>query len=123
MRKRILLMLAIMAMLIFAMSICASAAVTGSQSNEYGTPTTVDGMSSKDKYSDPTSRAVLKNADGTFTTYPAYYIYNGSTGTNMRLDFALLNEKTGESYTNASLIRVEVFENARLNITTILSIH
>ena len=31
-------------------------------------------------------------------TYPAYYIFNGSTGINMSLSFGKLNEITGEEY-------------------------
>ncbi len=115
MKKKILLILAVMAMLCIVFAISVSA-VTGSSSNEYGEVTYVDGMNTVNGY-DTTSLAVLKNADGTYTTYPAYYIYNGSTGSNMRLSFDALNEKTGESYTNASLIRIQVFANASLNHT------
>ena len=115
MKKKILLMLAVMAMLCLAFAISVSA-VTGSSSNEYGEVTYVDGMNTVKGY-DTTSLAVLQNADGTYTTYPAYYIYNGSTGSGMRLSFDALNEKTGESYTNASLIRVQVFADARLDHT------
>ena len=115
--KRKLLIVALMAtVLVFVLAFSSSAAVTGSTSNEYGTVTYVDGINEVSGY-DTTSRAVLINADGTYTTYPAYYIYNGSTGTSMRLSFDALNGKTGESYKSASLIRVEVFANARLDNT------
>ena len=116
--KRKILILAIMIVALMSIFvISASAAVTGSTSNEYGDVTIVEGMESKNKYNDTDSKAVLVNADGTFTTYPAYYIYNGSTGTGMGIDLSLLNEKTGENYVKASLIRLEVFENARLDRT------
>ena len=112
--KKILISLITGILLICALSICVSAA--GSTSNEYGTVTEVEGMDTlAAAYSDHTSRVVLKNADGTYTTYPSYYIYNGKTSNNMRLSFDLLNTATGESYTSASLIRVEVFANARLD--------
>ena len=119
MKKKLLTVLFVAVIIATIMSVLAvvtSAAVTGSTSNEYGDVKYVDGIAEVSAY-DTTSRAVLKNADGTYTTYPAYYIYNGSSDTNMRLSFSKLNEKTGESYTNASLIRVEVFKNARLNWT------
>lgn len=115
MKKKLFLVTLMVAMLVclFALSVSA---VTGSTSNEYGTVTYVDGISEVKDY-DTTSRAVLKNTDGTYTTYPAYYIYNRSTGENMRLDFSKLNTATGENYTAASLIRVEVFEKSKLNWT------
>ncbi len=117
MKKKIILTLVLALMLAFAFVVSASAAVTGSTSNEYGDVTIVEGMESKNKYNDTDSKVVLKNDDGTFTTYPAYYIYNGSTGSGMRIDLSLLREKTGESYPLSSLIRVEVFEEARLDNT------
>ncbi|MBQ8738692.1 MAG: leucine-rich repeat domain-containing protein [Clostridia bacterium] len=117
MKKKILILAIMIVALMSIFVISASAAVTGSTSNEYGDVTIVDGMESKNKYNDTDSKAVLVNDDGTFTTYPAYYIYNGSTGINMDINLALLNEKTGEDYKESSVIRVEVFENARLNNT------
>ena len=115
MKKKLFLVTLMVAMLacLFALSVSA---ITGSASNEYGTVTYVDGISEVKGY-DTTSRAVLKNTDGTYTTYPAYYVYNGSTGTNMKVDLTKLNNATGEGYTKASIIRVEVFKDARLNWT------
>ena len=116
MKKKLFFALIIATLFVCIFAVSASAAVTGSTSNEYGDVKTVEGIDTVSGY-DTTSRAVLVNADGTYTTYPAYYIYNGSTGTNMRLDFSKLNEIVGENYSAASLIRVEVFENAKLNWT------
>lgn len=115
MKKKLFLATLMVAMLVCVFALSVSA-VTGSTSNEYGTVTYVDGMSEVNGY-DTTSRAVLQNADGTYTTYPAYYIYNGKTGADMRMSLTNLNTATGENYTSASLIRVEVFENSRLNWT------
>ena len=115
MKKTLLLTLILTVVLVCVFAISVGA-VTGSTSDEYGTVTYVDGISEVKGY-DTTSRAVVKNTDGTYTTYPAYYIYNGSTGTNMRVDFTKLSNATGESYTKASLIRVEVFADAKLNWT------
>ena len=107
------LVMSIMLLCFFAISV---GAVTGSDSSEYGEVTYVEGISEVNGY-DTTSRAVVQNADGTYTTYPAYYVFNGSTGTNMKVSFSKLNDATGENYTTDSLIRVEVFENSRLNWT------
>lgn len=119
MKKKIFLALAISALLVCLFAVGVSA-VTGSASNEYGTVTEVKGLESlANTYSDHDSRVVLKNADGTFTTYPSYYIYNGNTGSNMRIDMSTLNTALGlgddEKYTSASVVRVEVFADARLN--------
>ena len=115
MKKKLFLITLMAAMLVCVLAISVGA-VTGSASNEYGTVTYVDGISEVNGY-DTTSRAVVQNTDGTYTTYPAYYVFNGSTGTNMKVDLTKLNNATGEGYTKASLIRVEVFENSRLNWT------
>ena len=112
--KKIFLLAAIIALIcLFSLSV---GAVTGNASNEYGEITYVNGIDEVNGY-DTTSRAVLRNADGTYTTYPAYYIFNGSTGTGMRLSFKKLNDITGEAYNTTSLIRIEVFENSRLDWT------
>lgn len=119
MKKKIFLALAISALLVCLFAVGVSA-VTGSTSNEYGTVTEVEGLESlANIYKDHDSRVVLKNADGTFTTYPSYYIYNGSTGTGMRIDMSKLNTalnlSDSEKYTSASVVRVEVFADARLD--------
>ena len=119
MKKKIFLALAISALLVCLFAVGVSA-VTGSTSNEYGTVTEVEGLESlANTYKDHDSRVVLKNADGTFTTYPSYYIYNGSTGSNMRIDMSTLNTALSlgddEMYTSASVVRVEVFADASLN--------
>ena len=114
MKKKILFFsLTALLVVLFALSVCA---VTGSQSNEFGEVQYVDGIDEVKGY-DTTSRAVVQNSDGTYTTYPAYYVYNGSTGTGMRANLDKLAAATGEPYTKASLIRIEVFSNARLDWT------
>ena len=115
MKKRLFLM-SLMTLMLVCLLALSVGAVSGSTSNEYGEITYVDGISEVKHY-DTTSRVVLQNANGTYTTYPAYYVYNGSSGTDMRLSFNKLNEITGEEYSAASVVRVEVFENSRLNWT------
>ncbi|MBO5378801.1 MAG: leucine-rich repeat protein [Clostridia bacterium] len=119
MKKKLLLIVAMAALMVVVLALSVSA-VTGSASNEYGSVTEVSGMESLAKtYSDHDSRVVLKNADGTFTTYPSYYIYNGSTGSGMRINMTTLNTalalSDAEKYTSASVVRVEVFADARLD--------
>ena len=119
MKKKLLFIVAMAALMVVVLALSVSA-VTGSASNEYGSVTEVSGMESLAKtYSDHDSRVVLKNADGTFTTYPSYYIYNGSTGSGMRINMTTLNTALGlsdaEKYTSASVVRVEVFADARLD--------
>ena len=104
MRKKILLFLAIMSVLVCIFAISASAAVTGSATNEYGNVSTVDGIATKDKL-DETSRVVLKNADGTYTTYPAYYVLSNNTSASF--DFSALNGITGENYSKTCVARIE----------------
>ena len=115
MKKKILLLISLTVLLIATFAISVGA-VTGSTSDEFGEVQYVEGMNEVSGY-DTTSRAVLQNADGTYTTYPAYYVYNGSTGTAMRVNLDKLATATGEPYTKASLIRIEVFANARLDWT------
>lgn len=104
MKKKLLLVTVMVALLLCALAVSVSA-VTGSATNEYGTVTSVDGASAKDKL-DTTSRVVLKNADGTYTTYPAYYVLKNNTSASF--DFAELNELTKESYSKTSVARIEL---------------
>ncbi|MBO4983656.1 MAG: leucine-rich repeat domain-containing protein [Clostridia bacterium] len=108
MKKKLLMVAVIVALLVCALAVSASASANGSASNEYGTPTIYDSIVEKDKL-DTTSRVVLVNADGTYSTYPAYYILKNDL--NSSLDFTALNTATGESYSNKSVVRIE-FPNA-----------
>ncbi len=112
MKKKLLLVTVMVALLLCALAVSVSAAVTGSSSNEYGEPTIYDSISAKDKL-DTTSRVVLVNADGTYSTYPAYYVLKNQTGG--AFDFSALNTATGESYTNKSVVRIE-FPNSITSI-------
>ena len=112
MKKKLLLVTVMVALLVCALAVSVSAAVTGSSSNEYSDPTIYDSISAKDKL-DTTSRVVLVNADGTYSTYPAYYILKNQT--SGAFDFSALNTATGESYTNKSVVRIE-FPNSITSI-------
>ena len=105
MKKKLLLVTIMVALLLCALAVSVSAAVTGSSSNEYGDLTIYDSISAKDKL-DTTSRVVLVNADGTYSTYPAYYVLKNDTRAGF--DFSALNNLTGEAYSNKSVVRIEL---------------
>ena len=105
MKKKLLLVTVMVALLLCALAVSVSAAVTGSSSNEYGDLTIYDSISAKDKL-DTTSRVVLVNADGTYSTYPAYYVLKNDTRAGF--DFSALNNLTGEAYSNKSVVRIEL---------------
>ncbi|MBR2944448.1 MAG: leucine-rich repeat domain-containing protein [Clostridia bacterium] len=109
MKKRIILTLAILAIFtfIFALSISAANLIT-SNSDEFGTVTEVEGITTN--LTDMDSRMVLKNSDGTFSTFRVYTIFpklnwrNGMTGAS----FDALNSALGTEYTLTSIIRIEI---------------
>lgn len=105
MKKKLLLVTVMVALLLCALAVSVSAAVTGSSSNEYSDLTIYDSISAKDKL-DTTSRVVLVNADGTYSTYPAYYVLKNDTRADF--DFSALNNLTGEDYSNKSVVRIEL---------------
>ena len=89
---------------IFSFSVCA---ISGVSSNEFGEVTEITGIETQ--LNDKTSRVVLINGDGTYTTYYTYYIAQTLQwqGTS-QYDFSALNQKTGESYTMNSIVRIEI---------------
>ena len=102
--KKLLFVLCLCALVCIALATTALAAAT----DEFGEATIVEGMTTT--LTDTTSRMVLKNGDGTYTTYPTCYMFNslnwrkGMTGAS----FDKLNALLGTSYTIASVIRIEV---------------
>ena len=79
---------------------------------------TITGIAPKDGF-DTTSRVMLKNSDGSYVVYPAYYILkctddifqNFSSSSTKEIDFAALNAAvadTGEEYSNESVVRLEI---------------
>ena len=114
MKKRIILTLAIsiISMVLLAVSVSAIDLIT-STSDEFGTVTVVDGMTST--VTDTTAKVVLKNEDGTFSTYYTYYIYptlnwrGGMSAPN----FDGLNEALGTLYINASIVRIELVSDCK----------
>lgn len=110
MKRKIIFTLVIACALICLLSLSALAAST----DEFGTPELVKGMSEKSAFGADgtangfTSRVVLFDGEE-YHTYPSYYIFENKTETS--LSFAELNEKATKSYSNKSVIRVEVPKN------------
>ena len=109
-----LLLLGLMCCFLVCFLAISVSAVTGSDSDAFGEVTYVDGVNASTTIQDKTSRVVLKNADGTFTTYPAYYISDVKLqwqGT-VQYKFDALNTALGTSYDMDSIIRVEVLTDS-----------
>lgn len=108
-RKALFILLATLIFaFIFAIS---SSAVTGSTSDEFGEVTEIENMTSK--MLDRDAKVVLKNADGTYSTYYTYYIYPTKAWNNAMKspNFDALNSIVGESYNNSSIIRIELLSD------------
>ena len=114
MKRKLFLTFLIISILAFALAISASAAMTGSTSNEFGEKITLDGMSLKGMATDDGSRVVLAHTvDGVtyYNTYPANYIVTDKTYN--RIDYANVNaalSTNGETfaYDDTSVIRLEM---------------
>ena len=109
MKKRIILTLTALIVFTFVLALSISAAdIITSNSDEFGTVTEVEGITTN--LTDMDSRMVLKNSDGTFSTFRVYTIFpklnwrNGMTGAS----FDALNSALGTEYTLTSIIRIEI---------------
>ncbi|MBE6674750.1 MAG: leucine-rich repeat domain-containing protein [Ruminococcaceae bacterium] len=137
MKKRILF-LAIMAvaiMTVFAMSVSAEEVLNEgnslitSTSDEFATGENINyitGLANEIYFNGTSSqgnkvlsleqRMVLKNDDGTYSTFPSAYLFNISKDGSKRahrfqwLDITLINAATGQNYEPADLIRLEIPE-------------
>ena len=110
MKKKIFLMLAVMAMLILAFAVSVSAA--GSTSDAYGTITTIDGEI-EPTVIDSEARVVIVANDGTYYTFPAYYIISDSATFAWRKNDSvnqLLGYNIGASDIRGKIIRMELPE-------------
>ena len=106
MKGKLLLTIALFTVLLCIFSFSVSA-ISGVSSNDFGEVTEIEGLDTA--LNDKTSRVVLINSDGTYTTYYTYYIaptlhWQGTS----QYDFKALNEKTGENYTMKSIVRIEI---------------
>ena len=112
--KRLLIVICMLAALVFLFTISASAAMTGSTSNEFGEKISLDGIKLSGMATDDGSRVVLAHTvDGVtyYNTYPANYIVTNKTYN--RIDYANVNaalSANGETfaYDDTSVIRLEM---------------
>ena len=117
MKNKTLLMLALILLFVcvFALFVSAEEATTPPAIPEWTEMQIIESISPKEGF-DTTSRVMLKNKDGSYTVYPAYYIlkctdttFNSGTG---EFDFSVLNnaiaDTTGETYSFASVVRLEI---------------
>lgn len=137
MKKKLLLVVSIMALLVCLFAITVSAeeilnegnALITSTSDEFATGEQINyitGLANEIYFNGTSSqgnktlsleqRMVLKNDDGTYSTFPSAYLFNISKDGNKRvhrfqwLDITLINSATGQTYEPADLIRLEIPE-------------
>ena len=115
--KKILLTL-LVALIVLTLAVSVSAEETANPIPEWTETQTLPGFTPKEGF-DTTSRVMLKNSDGSYVVYPAYYILkctddifqNFSSSSTKEIDFTALNAAvadTGEKYSNESVVRLEI---------------
>ena len=113
--KKALFVVLVISMFVCILSISAGA-VTGSESNEFGEITYVEGLRADTQLTDKSSRVVLLNSDGTYSTYPTYYIcdvklqWQGTT----QYDFSAINSALKTSYDMMKIVRIEIITDATI---------
>lgn len=120
MRNKTFLILALTLLLacIFAFCVSAEGESTAPVIPEWSEVQIIDSISPKEGF-DTNARVMLKNSDNSYTVYPAYYILKctdttfHNLGTSSKeFDFSALNaaiaDTTGESYSYASIVRLEI---------------
>ena len=111
MKKKLLLTLLVVMTLVCLFAISISAA--GSTSNQYGEITPIEGVETPTTI-DTSSRVVLKASDGTFYTFPSYYILADNTEFTWKINTEV-NAILGINETNALnmknyVVRMEIPE-------------
>ena len=140
MKKRLLLLTVLVVSFVMLLAVSASASIKKFPTDEFQTGdniTYLDGINTSaylggertkdittlidnDKYF---SRVVMQNSDGTYTTYPAWYVLNlvydwqGSYQYSTMDRLNALSEVTGETYEIADIIRFEYPEFTSTAIT------
>lgn len=113
--KKFAFIISIIALMACLFAFSASAAVTGSASDEFGEVTEVDlsGTGINVYVKDKTARVVLKNDDDTYSTYYVYYIFQDFDmyGSMSTPNFTYLNKALGTSYKSSSVIRIEILSD------------
>lgn len=106
MKKKLLLLVIMVMLFVCAFAITASAA----DIPEWTEVITYDSITYKEGF-DTTSRVLLANGDGTYSTYPTNYIIKGTDATfdEKEIDFTALKAASGNStYKNSSIVRIEL---------------
>lgn len=102
--------LAIMLIALFAFSLAVSVSAEDISVPDFTEVITYDEIAYKDGF-DTTSRVLLSNGDGTYSTYPSNYIIKGNDdkfSVSKELDFTALKNASGIEYSYASVIRFEM---------------
>lgn len=105
MKRKILFLIAVMAMVACFMALGASAATT----NEFGEPEEIPNINLTEMNTDTVARVVIMAGENEFHTYPACYIV--SNNTKFQYNFKPINDALGTSYNKHSVIRIEVPDN------------
>ena len=110
MKRKIFLITLMVALFVCLFAISVSAADIPEWTDVITYETGENAIAYKDGF-DTTSRVMLSNGDGTYSTYPTNYIIKGTDATfdEKEIDFTALMTASGNStYTNASIIRIEI---------------
>lgn len=110
MKRKIFLITLMVALFVCLFAISVSAADIPEWTDVITYETGENAIAYKDGF-DTTSRVLLDNGDGTYSTYPTNYIIKGTDATfdEKEIDFtALKTASENSTYTNASIIRIEI---------------
>lgn len=110
MKKKLLLLTVLVIALSCLFAIVASATDIPEWTGVITYETGENAIAYKDGF-DTTSRVMLSNDDGTYSTYPTNYIIKGTDSVftaRTELDFTALNTASGKTYSYASVIRLEI---------------
>ena len=110
MKRKIFLITLMVALFVCLFAISVSAADIPEWTDVITYETGENAIAYKDGF-DTTSRVMLSNGDGTYSTYPTNYIIKGTDAvfSNNEIDFTAIKTASGNTtYTNASIIRLEV---------------
>ena len=105
MKRKILFLIAVMAMVACFMALGASAATT----NEFGQAEALSNINLTNMNADTQARVVIVNANGEYHTYPTSYILTNST--TLAFNFSPITNALGETISKASIVRIEVPSN------------
>lgn len=111
MKKKLLLITLMAALLVCALAIFANAAAPMPSKPDlgvsFGDVTTIDGFTAPSElYVGTTERVLLVDENGNYATYPTYYVTKNNT--TFDFDFSKLNGAQSIQYTKKSVVMVEI---------------